>query len=83
MVTYLKSTIGPQHFTLFEVKPNVRNTNPSTTFSHWMTCVKVDKLSRGSAQTQFTPFFGTLDQLFLAPAHWWWPKVTLFFVYSA
>lgn len=81
--THLKSTIGPQYFTLFEVIPNVRNSDSSMAFSSWMTRVRVDKLSRGSAHSQFALFFGKLDTLFLELAHWWWPKVALFFAYLA
>lgn len=77
IITYLQSSIGAQHFTLFEVKSNVRNADPSMAFSSWMTCVIVDKLSRGSAHIQFTIFFGKLDTLFFELAHWWWPKATL------
>ena len=38
----------------------------------------VDMLTRGSAQTQFTLFYGKLDPCFSPLAHWWWPKVFYF-----
>jgi hypothetical protein len=61
----------------------MRNSDSSMAFSSWMTRVRVDKLSRGSAHSQFALFFGKLDTLFLELAHWWWPKVALFFAYLA
>lgn len=73
MSTLPKSTFEFQYFTLIEVKPNVKNAVPSTALSGWMSCVRMDRLSRGSAQFQFTLFFD--------PSWWWWPKVTPFLSY--
>lgn len=57
MSTLPKSTVEFQYFILIEVKPNVKNVEPSTAFSGWMSCVRMDRLSRGSTQFQFTLFF--------------------------
>ena len=64
MGTTPKSSVGSQYFTLTDVKLNVRNVVPPMVFSQWMSRVRVDKLSRGSAQTHFTLCFGKLDQVF-------------------
>jgi hypothetical protein len=83
MGTFPKSTLGSQYFTLPEIKPNTKNAPPPTTFSGWMIHVRIDRLTRGSSKTQFNLFLGKLDQFFFDPARWWWPKVILFFAYSA
>lgn len=49
MDTFPKSMVGSQYFTIIEVKPNARNTAPPATFSGWMSCVRVDRLSHGIA----------------------------------
>lgn len=49
MGTFLKSTLGLQYVILSKVQPDVRNVVPPTTFLGWMSKVKVDWLSHGSA----------------------------------
>ena len=73
--------VGFQYFTLIKVKLNVRNAEPPTAFSGWMSCVRVDQLSRSSTQIQFTLFFERLDQLLIDPSRWWSPEVTPFLTY--
>ena len=81
--TFPKSTLSSQYFTFIEIKPNIENATPPTTFDGWMVRVRVDRLTRGSNKSQFNLFFGKLDQLFFDPACWWWPEVTPFFAYLA
>ena len=56
-----KFIIGLQYFTLTKVKLNAKNATPPTTFLGWMLRVKVDRMTHGSAQTQFNLFFAKLD----------------------
>lgn len=58
-------------------------TTPLMTFVGWMACVRVDCLTKGSNKTQFKLSFGKLNQFIFDPAHWWWPKGTFIFAYSA
>ena len=64
MSPFPKSIVGSQYFILIEIKPNIENAIPSTTFDGWMARVRVDRLTRGSNKTQFNLFFGKVDQLF-------------------
>ena len=78
MGTFPKSTLGLQYFTLTEKKPNVHNAAPPIVFSRWLSCIRVDMLTQGSAQTN-SPY---LDQFFAHPTHWCWPNY-YFLAYSA
>ena len=78
MGSFPKSIVGLQYFTL----TNARHIVPHRAFLGWMSRVRVDGLSRGSAHTQFSLFVGKLNQLFFDPAWWWWPGVTSFIAYS-
>ena len=82
MSTFPKYVVASQYFTLSEVKPNTKNATPPMSFSGWMSRVWVDRLTRGSGQTQFNLFFGKLDEHFFHPARWWWLEVIPFFAYS-
>lgn len=53
MGSFPKSIVGFQYFTFIEVKPNARKVVPSTTFLGWMSKVRVDRHSHGSAHLQF------------------------------
>lgn len=83
MGTFPKSTVGSQYFTLKVVELNARNAAPPVAFSRWMSRVRVDRLTRGSAQIQFTLLFGKFDQLFFDPTPWWWFENAPFLTYSA
>ena len=48
-----------------------------------MSCVRVDRLTCGSAHTQFNLLFGKLYQLFFNPTWWWCPEVAPLFAYYA
>ena len=66
-------------FHLKEMKIKSENkTPPPTTFSGWMTRVRVDRLPWGS-----NLLCGKLDHRFSDPTHWWWLEVTPFFAYLA
>ena len=49
MSTFPKYTVSSQYFILTEVKPNTKNVTRPTALSGWMSCVRVDRLIRGSA----------------------------------
>jgi hypothetical protein len=64
------------------VKPNARNAAQPVAIFGWMLQVRVDRLIPESAQTQFTLFFGKLDQILLDMACRWWHAITSFLEYS-
>lgn len=49
MGMFPQSSVRSQYFTLSKVKPYARDAELSTTFSGWMSRVRVDKLSCGRA----------------------------------
>ena len=49
---FLESIVGLQYFTLTKVQPNARIVVHATYFSSWISKVKLDRLSHGSAETQ-------------------------------
>ena len=66
-----------------EVELNAKSAAPPVAFPRWMSQVRVDILTRGSAQIQFALFFGKFGQLFFDPTRWWWLEITPFLMYLA
>ena len=58
--TFPKSTLSSQYFTFIEIKPNIENATPPTTFDGWMVRVRVDSLTRGSNKSQLICSLGNL-----------------------
>ena len=61
MSTFPKSIVGLQYFTLREIKMYGRDAKSPTAFSDWTTQVRVDRPSRGKAQSQFNLLFKILE----------------------
>jgi hypothetical protein len=77
-----KFIVNLQYCIVVKVEPNARNAAQPVAIFGWVLQVRVDRLTRESAQTQFTLFFGKLDQILLDLACRWWHAITSFLEYS-